>query len=261
MPIKLVIEEETEEVIEKSIPVLFEELISNDDTVITIKFNIPALPEEALAKLVMEFPLRDIFDYLEFCKVKIKFSSFGLHLNGENKVPHVHLHLITENYTPDKNPSQHRSRWFARLGGRTTFNQLSFKYSKIDPSKAKYSTLSYPLKEGKGLLEEFPDCYKNISAEMYKFLLDVGTSIYNKELGLHLRQDKCEERKKNSLLELNNLLVKNKSNFYDYKSMMTWLDDNYISSLTLTELPDPKHYKTNCQKIAVKFGYIKYSNL
>lgn len=259
MPIKLKIEEE--EVIEKSIAELFEELISNDDTVITIKFNVLSSPEEALVKLILEFPLRDIFEYLEFCKVKIKYSSFGLHLNGENKVPHVHLHLITEKYTPDKNPSQHRKRWFTKSGGRTTFNDLSFKYSKIDPTKAKYSTLSYPLKEGKGLLEEFPNCYKNITPQMFDFLLEVGTSIYNKEVGLHLRQDKCEERKKNALLELHRLLVENQSCFYDYKSMMLWLDDNYISSLTLTDLPDPRHYKTNTQKIAVKFGFLKYSHI
>ena len=40
---------------------------------------------------------------------------------------------------------------------------------------------------------------------------------------------------------------------------MEWLDDNYISTLTLEEYPDPRNYKINCQKIAVSLGKLKYS--
>jgi len=260
MPIKLTIEEEEEEI---SISEMFEQQVPDDCSVINIKWNVPTLDtEEVLVKILLDFPISDIFDYLEFCNVTILYSSAGFHLKGDSKIPHVHLNLIVAPYTPDKNPSQHRTRWFSKNGVKESFKFLTFKYTKkIDSESAKYSTLAYPLKEGHSLYFMKPELYKNISETGHKFLLDVGTSIYNKECGLHLRQEKCEERKKNALVELSILCEKNKSQFKDYKSMLLWLDVSYISTLTLTEYPDPKHYKTNTQKIAVKLGYLTYSQL
>jgi len=261
MPMKLIIEEE--EVIENSIADLFEAGVSEDASVINIKWNVLTSDEdEVLGKIIVNFPASDIFRYLEFCNVKIKYSSAGFHLLGDSKIPHVHLNLIVDSYTPDKNPSQHRTRWFQKSGTSEHFKSLTFKYNKkIEMDSPKYSTLAYPLKEGHSLFECLPFLYKNISVQQHKFLLDVGTSIYNRECGLHLRQAKCEERKKNALLELNSLCEKHKYEFYDYETMLLWLDVNYISTLTITELPDPKHYKTNLQKIAVKLGYLTYSQL
>lgn len=262
MPIKLVIEED-EEVIEKSIAEKLESLISDDDMVLTIKWNIPTCdPDEVLSKIVLQFPINDINRYLEHCGAKIKYSSIGYHMNGDHKIPHIHYHLITEHFVYDKNPSQHRYRWFTKNGTNEEFRFITIKKTeKIDNTKPKYSTLAYPLKEGHSLRLEFPDCYKNIDEDTFKFLKDVGQAIYNQECGIHLRTAKCEERKKNQLLELNELVEKNKNNFKDFHGMLLWLDQNYISSLTITEYPDPKNYKTNCQKIAVRLGFLSYSKL
>lgn len=43
--------------------------------------------------------------------------------------------------------------------------------------------------------------------------------------------------------------------------MMMWLDEEYISKLDLEDMPDPKNYKTNSQKVAVKLGLLRYSQL
>lgn len=274
MPIKLVIEEdeienEKVEVIEKFSPDNFESLIPDDALVVNVKWNVPVLElDEVRAKIIFDFPLRNLFSYLDFCNVKILFSSMGFHVNGDARIPHVHLNFICNSLDEKsykaitQNSSQHRTRWFEKNGSQDQFKFLTFKWHKtIDKTKPKYSTLSYPLKEGHSLIAEFPDAYKNISPEVFEYLKSVGQSIYNQELGLHLRQNKCEERKKNSLLELFELCEKNKNKFSTFHGMLLWLDDNYISTLTIADYPDPKNYKTNCQKIAVKLGFIKYSNL
>lgn len=117
--------------------------------------------------------------------------------------------------------------------------------------------MAYPFKEG----IELSCCNFGLNQKEIKFLKDVGQEIYEKACGLRLRQDKCEERKKNALLELYSLCETNKNSFGSFKQMLLWLDKNYIATLSIEDYPDPKNYKTNCQKVAVQLGLITYSSL
>lgn len=244
----------------------FEDLIPNDSMVVDIKINLPNYDgENGTALADIGFAFMDLKQYIIDLGCKILFSTAGIHLNGKNKMPHIHYNMITTFAFPPSNPSQHRSRWIKKNNvNLNTFENVSFKFhQKIDTNTPKYSVLSYPLKEGKKV--NLPSCFVFNENPMEKkyvaFLVNTGKAIYEKQCGLKLRQDKSEERKNLALESLYQLCVENKDKFSNYKEMVRWLDTNYIANLEIKDYPDPKNYKTNCQKICVKLGKLKYSDI
>jgi len=243
---------------------------------IAIKYNCENYSAQSTdVENIEEFPTSDVKQYFSDSGIDLKYSSIGLHLEGERKRAHIHFNCIVlmspkifQSIT--NNASQHRKRWYDKKIKMDedidpNFKNLTFQFTKeLDANKPKYSTLAYPLKEGH---HSFDDTsyrkihYVGISKQLFPILLEIGTTIYNKELGLHIRQEKCEERKQNALTELFNICEQNKQHFNDIRSMARWLDINYIDTLDLTQLPDPKNYKTNLQKIAVKLKFLNYSDL
>lgn len=221
-----------------------------------------------------EFPISEVLQYFRDSGIELKYSVMGLHLQGEKKRPHIHFNCIVlmspkvfQSITA--NASQHRKRWSNKLVKNgdefdTSFNNLTFQFTQeLDSGKAKYSTLAYPLKEG---LHAYGSqysklCYSNIKKPIFDILLELGTTIYNKELGLHIRQEKCEERKKDALIKLHAICEAGKSNFTTLREMARWLDHNYIAKLPLAEKPDANNYRSNCQKIANELGIWEYSEL
>lgn len=281
--VKLTIEElDDEKVIEKE-PIMdwenpyaleMEKLIPDDAMVINIKYNIPDLDaEETLHQKVLDnFYIDTITEYLiDIPDLNIMFSSIGIHVNGKAQKPHVHYNLIVKKFDMKKvksNSSQHRKRWADKHGHDydEIFNDVSFKFHEsLDTKKPKYFTLAYPLKEGIDLWEYDTASYRYnfrpMTKPQFNFLKSVGCGIYNEQVGLHLRQDKCEARKKIALTDLYELCSKNKQEFNTYREMLNWLDVNYISTLEIYDYPDPKNYKTNIQKIAVALKLLTYSQM
>jgi len=257
----------TLEEIELPLAQQFEDDISDDLMVINVKLNFEVdLEEDIKYSLRENVPLMDIRNYVIDLGCEIMFSTIGFHLNGENKQPHIHYHFITTAFKQPSNPSQHRKRWLNKQNNpHPAFVNCSFKFQQIDKKKPKYSVLSYPLKEGTPVLhyKEKTFIYNKLpmTKEQINFLVETGKAIYDKELGLKLRQDKCQERKKQSLTDLHDILKDHSNEFSTYLEMVRWLDKNYISTLSLEEYPDPKNYKTNCQKIAISLGKLKYSDI
>lgn len=274
MPVKLIIEEDQEEVFEKNDSICneMEKLIPDDAMVICIKYNIPELKEDETfqQKVLENFMIEDILIYVG-SMTEILFSSIGIHIKGKSQHPHVHFNLIVSKFEIKKvmsNPSQHRKRWCEKEGfdRDTIFKGVSFQFhEEMDKKKPKYFTLAYPLKEGRHLWNDDKSYYVFNKSQMihsqFTFLLDIGTTIYNLQEGMHLRQEKSDERKKQSLLDLYQLCRNNTQHFNTYREMLIWLDHNYISKLEIHEFPDPKNYKTNCQKIAVQLKFLNYSQL
>lgn len=260
MAIELVIEEQ------EQVSSLCDEFesIPDDSMVVNVKLNFEILDED-LDNSLRELPFLDIKNYVKELAGSILYSTTGVHVNGENKKPHIHYHFITPVFYPPSNPSQHRKRWAKKVEASLAFLDCSFKFQKLDLSKPKYSVLSYPLKEGLIVKHSKNIWYvcdeKPMTKKQIDFLTDVAESIYQGQLALKQRQDKCEERKKVALTSLYNLCLENKSCFTTYKNMMIWLDSNFIATLELDDYPDPRIYKTNCQKIAVKLGILKYSEI
>lgn len=243
----------------ESIAQKLQDFIPDDATCISVKINIPDYDASDNNWVAPAFA--DINKYLKDSGVDILAISSGIHVNGRNQIPHVHYHFITAHINPPANPSGHRTRWLAKKGNEeANFQGASFKYTRLEPNKPKYQFLSYPLKEGIMLQKRYYQFDGEfMKPEMKKLLLDVGKEIYEQACALILRQMKCQERKQLALRELYDLV--HKIQFSSFKQMMAWLDDNYISTLDLEEMPDPKNYKVNCQKIAVKMGILKYSDI
>jgi len=248
------------------LPDSFEAFIPDDSMVINVKYNFDIPDEEGgLEFALSEICFSDMRRYVQDLEVEILFSSVGYHLLGERKQPHVHYHFITSPFHPPSNPSQHRKRWAKKENAAIDFLKCSFKFQSLDGSQPKYQVLSYPLKEGHLIKHNSKLLYvfnkKPMTSEQMIFLKDVGKAIYDKEQGLKLRQDKCEERKKVALHFLYEICEANKDKFNTYREMVIWLEENYIAQLTLDEKPDINHYRTNCQKIANTLGKLKYCDI
>lgn len=244
----------------------FENDIADDLMVINVKYNFEIEDEDVDYSIRNNCPIYDIRKYIQDLGCEILFSTIGYHLNGEHKQPHLHYHLITTEFKEPSNPSQHRKRWMNKNEDvNSDFLKASFKFQRLEKKKPKYSVLSYPLKEGTPVLHhsKLYFIYNKVpmTKEQIQFLVDTGKAIYDKEIGLKLRQDKCQERKKQSLTDLFKLCQENSNQFSNYVEMLRWLDVNFISTLTLEDYPDPRNYKTNCQKIAVYLGKLKYSDI
>lgn len=189
---------------------------------------------------------------------KVHSYTAGRHDGGREGKPHIHVHFIVDRCTAPTNPSLHRTRWCKKDLERT-LEGVSFKYQYLNGESPRHEFLCYPLKEGKELQYYYYILQgQQMSQFMISWLRNVGNSIYQKQVALRERQDSCAERKKNSLLNLYDLVkdVEIKS----YKEMVFWLDQNYIAKIDLEEYPDPKNYISNVQKIAVKKGLKKYSD-
>lgn len=112
----------------------------------------------------------------------------GLHENGRNKIPHIHIHYITTKpITALNNSSQHRERWAKKHGcdKNEVFRDVSFSKCKpIDLKTPKYQFLSYALKEGK-VNEYMDDLYysgnRPMKPNLKEFLRQTGLAIYNVE--------------------------------------------------------------------------------
>jgi len=235
----------------------FQADIPDECSVVCVKINDVEIDNDGKP----DFIWVDIKLYVEELST-VLFSSAGLHINGKAGKPHIHYVFICKKFKPPSNPSQHRKRYAEK--NEASFENVSFQFKDLDKSKPKYHCLSYPLKEGRHVTPVNKMYTYNGSPmphDSIKFLKEIGKSIYDVELGNNLKKDKCEERKKQSLMDLFKICQENRSRFSTLKSMMVCLDDVYIATLELEELPDPKNYKTNCQKIAVKLGILKYSDL
>lgn len=251
----------TLEMNELNICEMFERDIPDDATVINVKINKIDMDDIYVGSV-------DIRNYITDLGVEILFSTAGIHLNGENKVPHIHWNFITTSIPKiPSNLSQHRIRW-SNKKDEVDFTNVSFQIKKkIDLGKPKYQVLTYPLKEGRPLPSQFNNHKINVydknkmTKQQFNYLLEVGQSIYQQELATNLRRDKCEERKKQSLNDLYTICNENRAYFSTLKEMARFLDEKYISTLDIQDYPDPKNYKTNLQKIAVKLDILKYSDL
>lgn len=236
------------------------ELILDTDRPLLVKYNYPEGAFDIEDKLAMPDAFYCIHNFLRDSGVKIKFSTCGLHLEGENGRPHLHYHMICSELpsgTFQSNQSLHRKRWLAKAdNSNETLDGVSISMpKKTDPA---WQTLAYPWKEGNVIKDKSVNKGLNKYA---KFLYEYATNLYQQKLAQNARNDACVERKKNKLLNLGKLCEDNKNEFNSYSGMLKWLDKNYIAELPLEEKPCYNKYKTDTFSIAVHLGYASYSQM
>lgn len=236
----------------------FEEFIPDDAICVSVKVNLDE--GEYDNKFTPPF-YSSIVKYLDDSGVAILASTAGVHLQGKNQVPHIHYHFVCSNFRSPSNPSQHRQRWLSKNGNEIeNLGSATFKYQKLDSRYPRFQFLSYPMKEGLLVRDNYytyDGC--KMKKEIRDFLVSVGQTIFQTSQALKLKNDLSVQRKQLALSELYDL-CKTQS-FPNFKSMLLWLDKNYIQTLDLEDYPDPKNYKTNSQKVAVKLGLLKYSDM
>lgn len=252
------------EVIEKSLVEYFEENIHDDDTIIEFKLNNIVDKDGDIDYHLLD----NVKNYVMFgIGANIKFSTAGLHLQGKNKVPHIHYHFICDKCIKPQNPSDHRKRYIRKRlkdNADWTLGDISMKwYEKPLKDTPKYYILSYPFKENTHI--EFKRKIHQIDRgtpmknDKICFLKEVGKTLYQTALASNHRNDLMEERKKNKLLEIYDLCKD--QNFNNFREMLVWLDEEYIGKLSLEQMPDFRNYKSNCEKVATKIGILKFSHL
>ena len=239
----------------EDIPQQLTDSIFEEYRVISVKLNYKKDEYDAETMSVPD-EFNSVVAYLRDSKLDIVYSTAGLHLNGENKNPHVHYHLIVKSLpagTFQSNSSLHRKRWLSKEGNEChSLDDVSIRFpKKEDPV---WQALSYPFKEG--YVMKIGN--KNISQNVLDFLVTYGKNLYQVSLGNRARGDASEERKKQALLSLAKICEEHKSEFSTYKEMCIWLEDNYLSTLSLEEKPDFSNYNKNCQKIGNHLKLFRY---
>lgn len=252
-----------------------EELTSLPYTVLSFKLNLNGYSNlQPVEDNFEEFPVSDVMQYLTHHGTTPKYATMGLHLDGNMKHPHIHftvIAMITEKFRKqlDTNASGHRRRYYDKMKKdgyevSTTFLNVSLKKTdQIDETKPAYECLAYPLKEGLHAYTEpalRKQRYFGVSPEFFQILLNLGTTIYEQRRALHLRQEKCEERKQNALEEIRVVAEEGRGRFSNLRELALYLDTAYIAKLEINKYPDPHNYKVNCQKVAVHMGIAKYSD-
>lgn len=251
------------EITEQEMPDYAKELsesIFPEDKPLLVKYNFQEGEFDEEDPTALPEVFISINDFLRDSGVKIKFSTAGVHLQGENKKPHIHYHMICSEIpsgTFQSNQSLHRKRWLAKAdNSHHSLDGVSISMPrKTDPA---WQTLAYPWKEGIVIKKKKVNCGLNKYA---KFLHDYATELYQQKLAQGARNDACKERKKNKLINLGKLCEENSKQFNSYSGMLVWLDKNYIAELPLEEMPCYNKYKTDTFSIAVHLGYASYSQM
>lgn len=76
------------------------ELILPEDGIILVKYNYKEDEYDMEKPQVIPDVMYSLFQFFEDNNVKIKFSTAGVHLNGENGNPHIHYHIICDGPVP-----------------------------------------------------------------------------------------------------------------------------------------------------------------
>lgn len=195
----------------------------------------------------------------------------GLHLKGKSEKPHVHYVFICAPCKIPSNFSVIKTRWLAKeenseysLGKQ---RQITFQCDEMTEEDTKVNVLSYVLKEGLAVPETWrwyrPKVDPKMPTVLFEAIKEAGQIIYESQLALRLRQDKCEERKKNTLQEIYNIAVEGhkKIEFSNVRQLAEYLEFNYIQKLDLTHKPTRKNYQEYVYQVANTLGFYSYSSM
>lgn len=209
---------------------------------------------------------------------KILYSSMGIHLNGERKIPHIHWVFCIQPSRSYANKSTDRANWLKDNSESVTWfkdNQWTFQYTEgCTVGKPKWFPLAYPLKEGKYNKEHHPNPYKGwyyynqisngksrrMSNELQEFLMLQGTRIYQENLAKNEIRDLSEQKKQDAVQSIADCAKTHRDKFTTYKQMVDTLEIYYMDKLELKDKPCLNNYRTACQKVGNSLGIFRYAD-
>lgn len=236
-------------------------------------------------KNVSKFYIRGVRTYHIEYGYDIIAQSVGIHTQGINERPHLHIHMVgvpkrdkALERISSSNPSRDRSAFLKKYEKKQKtdtslpnifLEDIEVKYEKVDVDSYHADILAYPVKEWTPLkpecvlpIENYKNEYEQMEISTQNALLQYASALWEKS--------KAEvERKRRAKLKTqgvreNILMIANlhKPKFgKDYKKYLQVLDEYYISNLEFEDYPRPNDYKVYCQQVAIKIGILKYSDL
>lgn len=245
----------------------FEDNIPDDALCVSVKMMLTSehLEDVSGNSIMMRHDVNTVRRFLTekyFQNLTIYAYTCGLHLNGKSKKPHIHLHMIVDNFEPPSNVSRDKKVWGNKND--TDMSLYSFKFQKLDVDAPKFQFLAYPLKEKKQVLPKKDHYFllgEPMSFEYIRFLENVGNDIYSRAYAIKLRVEKSDQKKIHKLQLLKELCEQNRDKFSTYREMMKWLDVAFIHTLKVEEKPNPKNYKDMCFIVANTLGLVEYSDV
>lgn len=249
----------------------FEDFIPEDAMRLTFKIDYQEHSEEELLKddfWVNDQILPSIRAYMvDWAGTRVLAAGAGLHFKGKSEKPHVHYVFILKKGKTFSNFSTQSGQWLAREENRDYTlgydRQVSHKIRVMDKDDTKFTVFSYVLKEGHSIPGTWQLHMPKRNPEMPKVLLDsikeVGKIYYETQCALRLRQDKCEERKKNAAHELLDFCNANLDKFKDYDQMVDFLNETYLREKSFNDRPAWNEFQKNCRNVGFELKLYKYS--
>lgn len=243
------------------------------DVMVTLKIDLDPDGKEYYDKAVRIRTL-SFKAYLENYGYNIIGLSVGYHYEGKNERPHAHSHFICRPSTGSallrisaSNESRDRKAWVAKEYKKNEkvycLDDISVKYTVVDPESFHAEMLSYPLKEGHRHPNPEFYIYQNgqMSEDMVVALQRYGQNLYAATKAESERKAAAAEKSRSVREKILMIAELHKHKFRTYRDMVLLLDEKYIGNLEFSEYPRPNDYKVHCQQVAIKLGVMKFSDL
>lgn len=209
-----------------------------------------------------------VHEFIEWRNIEIVASSAGVHTRGKNGIPHAHYVFIAK--FPQKIDNKHSRHWdkFRRLKyPLTSLSTISFRYDLMRADKPCWQILSYPLKERNYLGNLWYTIKGNLMENDIKiFLENLGSRLFEEQIAIQERNEACEERKKEKLLnmyeETLSYLAENPDAFSNNVLLfLNWAETKFVKHQPIDQSPMYDSFSKNAIHVAQKIGLVSYTTM
>lgn len=213
---------------------------SKEITSLSFKLNITDTTEGDMIALI---------SYINSISSGQRYISIGRHDVGKSEIPHIHINVVTEEYTKTKNESRRRKTFFEK-NYLDKIEDVSLKVKEVHDLEAFKKCMQYPLKEGK--LIETPRLHKKFFNEFthteLEYLIESAKALFQ----IKLDQDRRKQRalgKSNDLMT-NVLLIVGDLKFDSYKQYKEFIYPAFFEGLEIEEYPEIQNLSKAVMKVA-----------
>lgn len=231
---------------------LFEDSLSKDLnwSSLSFKFNIDnLLPEEIMNNIEL------VISYVsDMTKTQKFFMAIGRHDQGQNEVPHIHIHFVTQghhNSYRSSNESRRRTKFIASMDFSSGFHSsLSLKIKNVDTINQAQACLQYSWKEKKPIfLDHPPQQMYRIPEEVRLYLISQGYADYQASLDGARKKARASQKNKTLLGQV--LALTQNINFDSWNEFKSFIYPKFYEGLELDEYPDHNTLQSTIRKVAI----------
>ena len=217
---------------------------------LSFKFNIDELlPEEIMDNIEL------VIAYVrELTKTKSFFIAIGRHDCGENEVPHIHIHFVTQGHHTSyksSNESRRRTKFInTRDFGSGFHSSLSLRIKNVENINQAQSCLQYSWKEKKPIFLEHPiQNMFRIPEEVKLYLISQGFADYQSSLDGARKKQRASQKNKTLLGQV--LALTQNISFENWNNFKSFIYPKFYEGLELDEYPDHTSLQSAIRKVAI----------